>query len=87
VAQAQNVRLLNRARNLRVIRDACRAADPIEFGHVVEVVKGKAPQQIARDCHAARDSILSIAAAWDLEHQLLEEQSDECLAAIAAFIG
>ena len=87
MAQAQNVRLLSRARNLQVIRDACRVASPIEFDHVVELVKTKAPQHIARDCHAARDHVLLIAAAWDLGHQLLDDQSDECVATIVAFIG
>jgi hypothetical protein len=87
MAQAQNVRLLSRARNLQVIRDSCRVAGAIEFDHVVELVKSKAPQHIARDCHAARDHILLIAAAWDLDQQLLDEQSDECLAAIVAFLG
>ena len=87
MAQAQNVRLLSRARNLQVIRDACRVAGPIEFDHVVELVRTKAPQHIARDCHAARDRILLIAAAWDLNHPELEQQSDECVAAIVAFVG
>ena len=50
MAQAQNVRLLSRARNLQVIRDACRVASPIG-------------------------------------QQLLDEQSDECVATIVAFIG
>lgn len=87
MAQAQNVRLLSRARNLQVIRDACHVAGPIEFDHVVELVKTKAPQHIARDCHAARDHVLLIAATWDLGQQLLDEQSDECVATIVAFIG
>jgi hypothetical protein len=87
MAQAQNVRLLSRARNLQVIRDACRVASPIEFDHVVELVKTKAPQHIARDCNAARDHVLLIAATWDLGQQLLDEQSDECVATIVAFIG
>jgi hypothetical protein len=87
MAQAQNVRLLSRARNLQVIRDACRVASPIEFDHVVELVKTKAPQHIARDCHAARDHVLLIAATWDLGQQLLDDQSDECVATIVAFIG
>jgi hypothetical protein len=87
MAQAQNVRLLSRARNLQVVRDACHISGPVEFDHVVELVKAKAPQHIARDCHAARDHVLLIAATWDLGHQLLDEQSDECLAAIVAFIS
>jgi hypothetical protein len=87
MAQAQNVRLLSRARNLQVVRDACHISGPVEFDHVVELVKAKAPQHIARDCQAARDHVLLIAATWDLGHQLLDEQSDECLAAIVAFIS
>lgn len=86
MSQAQNVRLLSRTRNLQVVRDACRVSGPIEFEHVVQLVKTKAPQRAARDCHAARDHTLLIAATWDLDHQLLDEQSDECLAAIATFI-
>lgn len=87
MAQAQNVRLLSRSRNLQVLRDACGATGPIEFEHVVELVKSKAPQHVARDCHAARDQILLIATTWQLDRQLLDQQSDECLAAIVAFIG
>ena len=87
MAQAQNVRLLSRARNLQVVRDACRVSGLIEFDHVVELVKTKAPQRIVRDCHAGRDHILLIATTWDLDQQLLDQQSDECLAAIVAFIG
>jgi hypothetical protein len=87
MAQAQNVRLLSRTRNLEVVRDACRVTGPIEFDHVVELVKARVPRHIEHDCHAARDHVLLIAATWDLNHQLLDEQSDECLAAIVAFIG
>ena len=87
MAQAQNVRLLSRTRNLEVVRDACRVPGSIEFDHVVELVKAKVPRHIERDCHAARDHVFLIAATWDLNHQLLDEQSDECLAAIVAFIG
>lgn len=87
MAQAQNVRLLSRARNLQLVRDACRVSGPIEFDDVVQLVKTKAPRHIERDCHAARDHILLIAATWDLHHQLLDDQSDECLAAIVAFVG
>ena len=87
MAQVQNVRQLSRARTLQVVRNACRASDSIELDHVVELVKTKAPQRIVRDCHAGRDHILLIAATWDLNQQLLDQQSDECLAAIVAFIG
>jgi hypothetical protein len=87
MAQAQNVRLLSRARNLQVVRDACGVSGPIKLKQVVELVRAKAPQRIVRDCHAARDHILVIATAWDLDRQQLDEQSDECLAAIVSFIA
>ena len=87
MAQAQNGQLLSRARNLQVVRDVCGTIGPIEFEDVVRLVKTKAPRHIERDCHAARDHVLLIAATWDLDRQLLDEQSDECLAAIVAFLS
>ena len=87
MAQAQNVRLLSRTRNLQVVRDACRAPDVIAFDDIVQLIKAKAPRHVVRDCHAARDHILLIASTWDLDHRLLDEQSDECLSAIVAFIS
>jgi hypothetical protein len=39
-----------------------------------------------RDCHAVRDALLTIACEWDLQHDRLDEQSDACLAVIAALL-
>lgn len=39
-----------------------------------------------RDCHAVRDALLTVACEWDLQHDRLAEQSDACLAVIAALL-
>jgi hypothetical protein len=39
-----------------------------------------------RDCHAARDTPLTIACEWDLQRDRLDAQSDVCLAVIACFL-
>jgi hypothetical protein len=87
MAHAQNVRLLSRSRNLQLVCDACRAPGPIVFDDIVQLITAKAPRRVVCDCHAARDHILLIASTWDLDHRLLDEQSDECLSAIVAFIS
>ena len=46
----------------------------------------RARASLERDCHAARDELLTIACEWDLRRDRLDKQSDACLAAIADFL-
>jgi hypothetical protein len=46
----------------------------------------RARARLGSDCHAVRDEILTIAAEWDLRRDWLEDQSDACIAAIAAIL-
>ena len=86
MAQIQNVRQLSRARNLQIIRDACHASGNVELEHIVQLVKATASRPCARDCHDTRDRVLLIAATWSLDCQGLDQQPDECLAAIVGLI-
>ena len=49
---------------------------------VAEACRRRARASLERDCHAARDELLTIACEWDLARDRLEDQSDACFAAI-----
>jgi hypothetical protein len=46
----------------------------------------RARARLGSDCHSVRDEVLTIAAEWDLRRERLEDQSDACIAAIAAML-
>ena len=42
--------------------------------------------KVGRDCQVVRDQLLTIACEWDLRCERLEDQSEDCIAAIAAML-
>ena len=92
MARAQPLVQLHRLRNLRLIREAVAAIEPlipvgnIGLEEIAEVVKARATPRAGRCCHDLRDQILTIVADWNLRVDTLEEQSDECLTSLGAFL-
>jgi hypothetical protein len=93
MATAKTRAQLRRLNDLSLIRSAFpesfqRGADQIiGLEEIASLCGRRARSQSARDCHAMRDLLLTIACEWDLGQERLEDQSDACLAAIAEMIG
>jgi hypothetical protein len=60
--------------------------DSIGLMDVAEACRTHARASIERDCHVARDALLTIACEWDLARDRLEDQSDACVAAIVGLL-
>lgn len=93
MATVQSASQLRRLVQLTEITRAFRARFPdgpqqrIGLAEVARLCKSLVSSGACRDCHDVRDDILTIACLWDLASDTLEEQSDELLAALTAFIA
>jgi hypothetical protein len=93
MATVQNAGELRRLVQLTEITRAFRARFPdaprqgIGLGEVAKLCKALVSARACRDFHDVRDDILSIACLWDLAKDNLEEQSDELLDYLSAFIA
>jgi hypothetical protein len=93
MATVQSAGELRRLVQLTEITRAFRARFPdapqqqIGLGEVAQLCKALVAARASRDCHDVRDDILSIACLWDLTKDNLEEQSDELLDYLSAFIA
>src|SRR5215510_1062274 len=93
MATAQTAGELKRLVQLTEITRALRARFPdaphqgIGLGEIAMLCKALVSSRACRDCHDVRDDILSIACLWDLTNDTLEQQSDELLACLSAFIA
>jgi hypothetical protein len=58
----------------------------IGLTEVADALRMRVRVAAARDSHAARDTLLTIACEWDLQRDRLDTQSDVCLAVIARFL-
>jgi hypothetical protein len=93
MATVQSAGELRRLVQLTEITRALRARFPdtplqrIGLDAVAKLCKALVAARACRDCHDVRDDILSIACLWDLASDDLEEQSDELLACLCAFIS
>ena len=93
MATVQSAAELRRLVQLTEITRTLRARFPdtppqrIGLEAVAKLCKALVSARACRDCHDVRDDILSIACLWDLASDDLEEQSDELLACLSAFIS
>ena len=85
---------LGRWSDLATIRQALAATKSEVIGRaigldeVVELCKVRSQRPGAgRDRHDVRSQILSIVCAWDLSIESLDDQSDDCVASLAAFVA
>jgi hypothetical protein len=53
---------------------------------VAELCKRDFAARAARDCNDVRDQLLLIGIEWNLDRDRLDQQSDACLRAVAAFL-
>jgi hypothetical protein len=81
--------LVDRTSDLSTIRNVMARLRPgltdmhsVGLIDIAEMYRTRARAKAGRDCHAARDLLLTIACEWNLARDRLEEQSDACLAAI-----
>ena len=65
-----------------------RPATPAKIGlmEIASACRLRARVSLERDCHTARDKLLTIACEWDVRRDRLDKQSDACLAAIVDFL-
>jgi hypothetical protein len=87
VTRTQTLAQLRRLSELSAIRREIARLQPkttvnIGLMDVANACRTHARASIERDCHAARDALLTIASEWDLARDRLDDQSDACLAAI-----
>jgi hypothetical protein len=93
MATAKTRAQLHRLRDLSLIRSALSSTrvSHVDQGaglqEIAAVCAIRASARAARDCHALRDQLLTIACEWDLASEGLDDQSDTCLAAIADMLG
>jgi hypothetical protein len=93
MATVQTASQLRRLVQLTEITSAFRARFPdgpqqrIGLAEVAKLCKSLVASAACRDCHDVRDDILAIACLWDLASDALEEQSDDLLCALTAFIA
>jgi hypothetical protein len=83
---------MSRPADLSMIQSAVermlgRPAENIGLADIAEVCRSRAKALVERDCHEARDALLTIACEWDLTRDRLEDQSDACLAVIADLLS
>jgi hypothetical protein len=84
---------MSRPADLSMIQSAVermlgRPADNgIGLADIAEVCRSRAKAMVERDCHEARDALLTIACEWDLTRDRLEDQSDACLAVIVEVLS
>ena len=87
MTRTQTLARLRRLSKLSAIRCAIaqlkpKAIENIGLMDVANACQTLARAGIERECHTARDALLTVACEWDLTHDLLEDQSDACLGAI-----
>ena len=82
--RSADLALIYRALKIRV-PDLCDGQ--IGLAQVAELCKRHCAARAGCDSHWIRDHVLTIAAEWDLSHDRLEEQSDECLRSMARLFG
>lgn len=93
MATARQATELRRWADLTVIHGAFqgRMPDVLPAGsglkEVAELCKRDFAARPARDWNKARDQLLLIGVEWDLTRDRLDQQSQACLRAIAAFLG
>jgi hypothetical protein len=63
------------------------AENGIGLSEIADVCRSRAKTMVERDCHEARDALLTIACEWDLTRDRLEDQSDACIAVIADLLS
>jgi hypothetical protein len=91
VTRIQTPALLRRLNDLSTIRRVIAQSRPtnsagIGLTEVADALRMRARVAAVRDCHAARDTLLTIACEWDLQRDRLYAQSNVCLAAIAGLL-
>ena len=59
----------------------------IGLREIADVCRLRAKAMLERDCHTARDALLTVACEWDLTRDRLEDQSDACLAIIVEVLN
>jgi hypothetical protein len=83
VARTQTPAQLRRLSDLYVIRRAVARSQPTATANISLINVATACQIRRVRGLATRDDLLTIACEWDLARDQLDDQSDECLAAIA----
>jgi hypothetical protein len=84
---------MSRPADLSIIQSAVErmlgrpAQNGIGLSEIAEVCRSRAKTMVERDCHEARDALLTIACEWDLTRDRLEDQSDACIAVIADLLS
>jgi hypothetical protein len=91
MTRIQTAAQLRRLNDLSTIRREIAQGRPTKAAgiclmDVADAIRMRATAAAVRDCHAARDTLLAIACEWDLQRDLLNEQSDVCLAVIAGLL-
>ena len=91
MTRTQTLAQLRRLSDLSTIHRAIARLRPtttanIGLMEIANACRQHARVSLERDCHAARDELLTIACEWDLRRDRLDKQSDACLAAIVGFI-
>src|SRR6476660_6284426 len=93
MATVQTANELKRLEQLTGITRAFRSRFPeaphqrIGLNDIAKLCKSLISSLSSRDCHDVRDEVLAIACLWDLTRDALEEQSDDLLDCLAAFIA
>lgn len=86
-AQLHRLSDLSRIRTALTSNLQLRVDQSAGLGEIAALCAERAPAKAARDCHAVRDQLLTIACEWDLGRERLEDQSDACITAIAEMLG
>jgi len=92
MSSIRHITELRRWSDLAAIHSALKARLPeiptskSGLTEIAELCKRDLSARPTRDYHEVRDQILQIAIEWDLDRDALEQQSNECLRAIASFL-